>query len=120
MSAAVEIAPLRTKVRALMPRARYELADLVAFRSVADPKQFPPEECEAVANWLLDVFGALGFEDVASYPTPDGSKAVVGHRPGPEDGPTVWLYCHYDVQPPLDEAAWRTPVWRLPSWSFER
>ena len=61
------------------------------------------------ANWLLDAFGALGFEDVASYPTSDGSKAVVGHRPGPEDAPTVLLYCHYDVQPPLDEAGWRTP-----------
>ena len=33
-----------------------------------------------------------------------------GHAPGPEGAPTVLLYCHYDVQPPLGEDAWETPV----------
>ena len=23
------------------------------------------------------------------------------------------LYCHYDVQPPLGEEQWKTPVWEL-------
>ena len=46
-------------------------------------------------------------------PTPDGSNCVHGHAPGPEGAPTVLLYCHYDVQPPLGEDAWTSPVWEL-------
>jgi acetylornithine deacetylase/succinyl-diaminopimelate desuccinylase-like protein len=113
LSTAADVDALRTAVRGLMPRAKDELAELVAFKSVADPKQFPPEECERAAQWVIDAFGELGFRDLAAHPTPDGSKAVVGERPGPEGAPTVLLYCHYDVQPPLDEAAWTTPVWEL-------
>ena len=45
--------------------------------------------------------------------TPDGSDCVHGSAPGPQGTPTVLLYCHYDVQPPLGEDAWRTPVWDL-------
>jgi len=104
---------LRSNVKELMPRARDELAALVSFTSVADPKQFPAEECEKAAQWVIDAFAELGFQDLAAHPTPDGSKAVVGHRPGPADAPTVLLYCHYDVQPPLDESKWHTPVWEL-------
>ena len=44
----------------------------------------------------------------------DGSQAVLGTRPGPDpDAPTVLLYAHYDVQPPLNEAGWRTPPFEL-------
>ena len=39
--------------------------------------------------------------------------AVHGHAPGPEGTPTVLLYCHYDVQPPLGEDAWTSPIWEL-------
>ena len=56
---------LRARVAELMPRAKEELAELVAIRSVADPRQFPPEECDRAATWVLDHFAALGFTDVA-------------------------------------------------------
>jgi acetylornithine deacetylase/succinyl-diaminopimelate desuccinylase-like protein len=104
---------LRAAVSGLMPQARHDLAELVAFRSVADAKQYPPEECEQAAQWVVDAFTAAGLQDVAPSPTPDGSKAVHGHAPGPAGSPTVLLYCHYDVQPPLGEDAWTTPVWEL-------
>ena len=41
---------IRSTVAALMPTARDELAELVAMRSVADPRQFPPEECVRAAE----------------------------------------------------------------------
>jgi cysteinylglycine-S-conjugate dipeptidase len=104
---------LRGAVNALMPRAKHDLETLVAFRSVADANQFPPEECERAARWVVDAFAEVGLEDVKMSPTADGSMAVHGHAPAPSGGPTVLLYCHYDVQPPLGEDAWDTPVWEL-------
>ena len=94
---------LRGAVSGLMGRAKGDLAELVAFKSVADAKQDPPEECEKAAQWVVDAFTEVGLQDVTMSPTPDGSKAVHGRAPGPEGTPTVLLYCHYDVQPPLDE-----------------
>src|SRR5215217_6247002 len=104
---------LREAVRGLMPRARGDLAELVAFKSVADPKQYPPEECDNAASWVVDAFAEVGLQDVAMSRTPDGSMAVHGSAPAPDGAPTVLLYCHYDVQPPLGEDDWQSPVWEL-------
>ncbi|MEU0796768.1 dipeptidase [Amycolatopsis sp. NPDC005961] len=104
---------LRARVNGLMPRAREDLADLVAIPSVADPRQFPPEECRRAAAWVAGAFADTGF-DTRVADTPDGSQAVLGFRScGRENAPTVLLYAHYDVQPPLDPSAWRTPPFRL-------
>ena len=104
---------LRATVAGLMGEAKSDLAELVAFRSVADPKQYPPEECEKAAQWVVDAFTEVGLEDVTASPTPDGSLAVHGGAPAPPGTPTVLLYSHYDVQPPLGEDDWKTPVWEL-------
>lgn len=104
---------LRKAVAGLMGRAKDELAELVAFKSVADPKQFPREECESAAKWVRDAFAEAGLGDLAMPATPDGSMAVHGHAPAPDGAPTVLLYCHYDVQPPLGEQDWHTPVFEL-------
>ena len=101
---------LRTRVSERMPRAREELSELVALRSVADPRQSPPEECERAAHWVLDRFAEVGFTDAHLELTADGSQAVVGSRPCTTPGaPTVLLYAHYDVQPSGPEAAWSSP-----------
>lgn len=105
---------LRARVDGLMAQARDELAELVAIRSVANARQFPPEECHQAAEWVLDRFADLGFADARLAETADGSNAVVGSRPCAQpDAPTVLLYAHYDVQPPLDDAAWETPPFEL-------
>lgn len=104
---------LREAVKAMMPRVKDDLAELVAFRSVADPRQFPPEECERAASWILNAFADVGLQDMAMSPTLDGSMAVHGHAPAPDGTPTVLLYCHYDVQPPLGENEWQTPIFKL-------
>jgi acetylornithine deacetylase/succinyl-diaminopimelate desuccinylase-like protein len=111
--AAVSADDLRPAVEGLMDRAWADLAELVAFKSVADPKQYPPEECENAARWVVDAFADVGLQDVTMSPTPDGSMAVHGQAPGPESTPTVLLYSHYDVQPPNGEELWTSPVWEL-------
>jgi acetylornithine deacetylase/succinyl-diaminopimelate desuccinylase-like protein len=104
---------LRSRVSALMHQVKTELTELVAMKSVADPRQFPPAECEAAAQWVLGKFREVGFTDLRLEPTSDGSKAVYGERRSDPQAPTVLLYAHYDVQPPLDEKAWRTPPFAL-------
>lgn len=105
---------LAERVAQQMPRVRDELAELVAIPSVADPRQFPAESCARAAQWVVDAFRDAGFADIGLHRTADGSDAVVGSRPAADPAaPTVLLYAHYDVQPPLDDAAWRTPPFEL-------
>ncbi len=105
--------PVAMTVASLMPRAKEELTELVAFKSVADFDQFPREESEGAARWIADALSAEGFQDVALLDTPDGTQSVYGYLPGPEGARTVLLYAHYDVQPPLDESGWATPPFEL-------
>jgi len=109
----VTVSELAERIAGLMGRARTDLAELVAIPSVADPRQYPPEECRRAAQWVADAFTEAGLHDVHLAETPDGSHAVIGHRPPPPGAPTVLLYCHYDVQPPLDDDAWTTPPFAL-------
>jgi acetylornithine deacetylase/succinyl-diaminopimelate desuccinylase-like protein len=105
--------PVAETVASLMPRAKAELAELVAFKSVADFDQYPRSESEGAANWIVDALRSEGFQDLALLDTPDGTQSVYGYLPGPEGAKTVLLYAHYDVQPPLDETAWTTPPFEL-------
>ncbi|MFD0144909.1 MULTISPECIES: dipeptidase [unclassified Streptomyces] len=105
--------PIAETVAELMPRAKAELTELVAFESVADEAVAPRSECEGAANWVADALRGEGFQDVALLDTPDGSQSVYGVLPGPAGAPTVLLYAHYDVQPKLDESAWITPPFVL-------
>ncbi|MFG2475089.1 dipeptidase [Streptomyces fagopyri] len=105
--------PVAETVASLMPAAKAELTELVAFKSVADFGQYPRVESEGAANWIADALRAEGFQDVALLDTPDGTQSVYGFLPGPEGARTVLLYAHYDVQPPLDEAAWTSPPFEL-------
>ncbi|AKN73829.1 beta-Ala-His dipeptidase [Streptomyces sp. PBH53] len=105
--------PVAETVASLLPRAKAELTELVAFKSVADFTQFSKSESDAAAGWIADALRAEGFTDVALLDTPDGTQSVYGYLPGPEGAKTVLLYAHYDVQPPLDEAGWATPPFEL-------
>ena len=106
---------LHDRIRKLMPQAHTDLAALVACQSVADPRQFPASECLKAAQLVIDTFTQAGLRDTRLEPTPDGHPSVFGHIPAPHGAPTVLLYCHYDVQPPLDPTgtAWESPVFQL-------
>ena len=96
-----------------MPRARADLEDLVAFRSVANPDIEPADECHHAAALVASLLVEEGFDEVDQLPAPDGSTAVVARSRGPEGAPTVLMYSHYDVVPAGDLAAWHTPPWEL-------
>lgn len=104
---------LAERIEHLMPRTRSDLAELVAIPSVADSRSSAPEDCRRAAEWVRDAFAEVGFHDVRLVETSDGSLAVLGERHGPAGAPTVLLYSHYDVQPPMDEAAWGSPPFTL-------
>ncbi len=100
-------------VEAGMPRARDELARLVALRSVANPAIEPPSECAASARLVAGLFVEAGVEGVEVVEAPDGSLPVVGRSAGPPGAPSVVLYSHHDVVPAGDPQAWGTPPWEL-------
>jgi cysteinylglycine-S-conjugate dipeptidase len=59
------------------------------------------------ATWMKDI----GFPEARVVHMPGVFPYVIAkdHRAGP-DKPTLLLYAHHDVQPPLREKEWRTPV----------
>lgn len=78
--------PISETIASLMPRAKAELTELVAFQSVADPAQFPKSECEAAAAWVADALRTEDFQDVALLDTltaPSRSTASCPARPAP-------------------------------------
>jgi acetylornithine deacetylase/succinyl-diaminopimelate desuccinylase-like protein len=104
---------LTSRIAELMPKAKSDLSELVAFRSVANTDVEPAEECEKAAQWVAAAFEAAGAKEVTANLTVDGSKAITGTFAGPEGAPTVLLYSHYDVQPGLDPALWNSPPFEL-------
>src|SRR5262245_6693026 len=96
-----------------MGRARTDLEELVAMPSVADPKISDRKECVRTAERVAEHFREAGFTGIELKSMSDGYPAIFGQRNSGNGGPTVVLYAHYDVQPPLDESAWKTPPFKL-------
>lgn len=103
---------LGDRIETLMPRTLEELAELVAIPSIADARIVDPAECVRAAEWVREAFRGEGIPAELKL-TPDGTYSVIGHRPAPNGAPTVLLYCHYDVQPILDEHEWLSPPFEL-------
>lgn len=73
---------LRDRVRGLMPEAWEDLARMVSFRSVFDPRAPVPADCGRMVRFTMSALGRAGVDDVGAYGTVDGSKVVVGHVAG--------------------------------------
>ncbi|MEU0407733.1 M20/M25/M40 family metallo-hydrolase [Streptomyces griseorubiginosus] len=94
-----------------MTRARDDLAELVALRTVVGAG--PPDHFARAARTIADLLVEAGLPEVRLLPAGDGTETVYAHRPGPPGAPSVVLYAHYDVVSAQDETAWRTPPFDL-------
>ncbi|MEU0054143.1 M20/M25/M40 family metallo-hydrolase [Streptomyces sp. NPDC006309] len=104
-------APTAATVRALMPRAREDLAELVALRTVArTPSQ---DHFHRAARRIAALLADAGLPEIRLLPFEDGTETVYARRPGPPGAPTVALYAHYDVVSAQDETAWSSPPFEL-------
>ena len=103
----------RDRVAAEFPGLRADLEALVRIPSVSNPA-FDPAHVQASAEAVADLLTGAGLPEVRilTATLPDGragAPAVVARRPAAPGARTVLLYAHHDVQPPGDDAAWRTP-----------
>lgn len=98
--------------------ARYEtdsgkhVADLIRLTRIPGVSfdGFDPGEVERSAECTKGILEAAGFEHVEIMRIPGTHPNVYGDwlkRPG---APTVLLYAHHDVQPPMREELWKTPA----------
>lgn len=84
-----------------------ELINLAKIPSVSAP-DFPPEKVEESAEYVVKLMKDCGLENVEILRVPDCHPYVYAdwiHKP---NAPTVLLYAHHDVQPPLREEIWKT------------
>ncbi|WP_329253797.1 M20/M25/M40 family metallo-hydrolase [Streptomyces sp. NBC_01478] len=98
-------------VRSLIPRARDDLAELVALRTVVGIS--PPDQFDRAADRIATMLADAGFPETRLLSTDEGPKTVYARRPGPPGAPSVVLYAHYDVVSAQDETSWRTPPFEL-------
>jgi cysteinylglycine-S-conjugate dipeptidase len=86
-----------------------ELKELVRIPSVSFDG-FDPATVKRSAQAIADLFLRHGLAEVQLWLPPSGREAVFAKLGDNEQRPTVLLYAHHDVQPPMREALWRTPA----------
>ncbi len=91
-----------------LPQSIDRLLALLRIQSVSTDPAFAAE-CDRAADWLVDDLNSIGF-DASKRPTP-GHPMVVAHAQGsgPDTGPHVMFYGHYDVQPVDPIELWNSP-----------
>jgi acetylornithine deacetylase/succinyl-diaminopimelate desuccinylase-like protein len=89
-----------------MPDLKADLVRLARIPWIAFPA-IPRRPDVRRTSWLSSSSVAPAPRPTLSLP--DTAPVVIGEIPAPNGAPTVLLYAHYDVQPPGDESAWKTP-----------
>lgn len=99
---------LQERVKRLMPQLKEDLVRLSRIPSIAFPG-FDRAPVQQAHDLVVDLLRAAGVPRVGTLSLPETSPVITGEIPVPDGAPTVLLYAHYDVQPPGDERAWKTP-----------
>lgn len=98
---------IKAAVAADMPRLKEMLATLVRMESVS-ADGYDPEGVRGAAAEVISLLEDLGFRGARMLESSTGRPAVFAEMPGPEGSPDVFLYAHYDVQPPGPIKEWDT------------
>ncbi len=86
-----------------------ELKNLVRIPSVSFP-DFDIAEVARSAEAVAELFRRHGCTDVALWTPASGRPSVFARMGYRADRPTVLVYAHHDVQPPMREALWTSPA----------
>ncbi len=85
------------------------LKALTAIPSISFP-DFDPAEVVRSAEYTAKLLREAGLPHVELLTLPGVHPYVYGEWLGAPGAPTVLLYAHHDVQPPMREALWKSPV----------
>ena len=99
---------IENEIHRNMPRYLETLMDLVRIPSISFDnfdQKFVLESAEAVKAMFLKA----GLTNVQFLTPKSGRHSVYGESLTNKDKPTVLLYAHHDVQPPMREELWNTP-----------
>jgi acetylornithine deacetylase/succinyl-diaminopimelate desuccinylase-like protein len=86
-----------------------DLGELIKIPSIAF-KGFEQDNIKKCANLVFELFKKNEFDEVRFLGETTNYPAVFAELKGNPNLPSVLLYAHYDVQPPMREELWRTPA----------
>lgn len=93
-------------------RDHWDRSGAAILRSFAEFVSIPNVAADAdglarTAGWIVDRFAERGFA-LRTHVVDGAPPVVYGTIPGPEGGPTIGIYAHYDGQP-VDPSMWVHP-----------
>lgn len=98
---------LENKINKLIPHYLDLLKGLVSIPSISFDN-FDQKYVEESANAVKKLFENAGFQNIQFLRPPSGRATVYAESLTTPDQPTVLLYAHHDVQPPMREELWNT------------
>lgn len=98
---------IKKSIHEKMPRYIETLCELVKIPSISFDN-FDQKFVLKSAEKVKELFEAAGLTNVQYLLPPSGRPSVYGESLTSPDKPTVLLYAHHDVQPPMREALWNT------------
>ena len=86
-----------------------DLKQLVAIPSISF-KPYPPDQVSQSAQKVADLLVEAGLENIDIFNLEGSFPYVVADWLHAKGAPTLLLYAHHDVQPPMREELWKSPV----------
>ena len=99
---------IKKSIHENMPRYIDMLSSLVAIPSISFDN-FDQKFVLDSANAVKEMFDKAGLTNIQFLMPPSGRPSVYAESLTSLDRPTILLYAHHDVQPPMREALWNTP-----------